>query len=191
MAVEHEDISEDKSSTVDIYAQQAKTLRTHRQPPVKEVVTENLPSRRPWYLAHLQRVGVWMLVMFFLYLFLASVLAPIYTNGVNQWNYGQARISRCDYNVGHSGTSHFLAEYYQHQAVVIEIPEHHPERAKIYTLSMTIQGGDGPCIVTLAPAHVNLHGKAGYPDLIVQVEGFQLPAILYNTGTGFSQEQQP
>lgn len=188
MAMQNEEIFAD-DETVEIYSQQPKTLRAHRQKRSKEPVTEKLQPTTPWYVEHLYTIGLWMIALFLLSLAFCSVVLPLYTNIVDRWSYGEARISQFDCECGHNGTSHFIAQYYQKQVVLIEFPQNHPERATVYTVHLSMNGNDTPRTVTLSAAYINLHGKKGHPDLVVQVEGLPLAAILYNTGNGFSQEQ--
>jgi hypothetical protein len=159
-----------------------------QKPPVKEKVTEDL-KRPSWFKQNGKYLGFGMLVMTILYIVMVAYIYPAYVYTTTRWDYGQAKITHFDLNVGHNGTSHFIAEYWNNQAVVIEFPQNHPEQAKSYALRMSSDGAYQPRIVTLHLAYINAHGKPGYPDLAVQVEGFALPGVLYNTGDGFSTEQ--
>lgn len=173
-------------------------LRAHRpvakpkavvtKPPVKEKVTEEL-KHPSWFKRNLKYIGAGMVAMTILWIVCTSYVYPAGVYIVTRWDYGKAKLTQFDLNVGHNGTSHFIAEYWHNQAVVIEFPQDHPERAQSYTVRMSSDGEDQPRIVTLHTAYINLHGKPQFPDLVVQVEGFQLPGVLYNTGDGFSTEQ--
>jgi hypothetical protein len=174
------------------------TLRARRKPErpalaqktiVKEPVTEDLGKQPSWLKRNLHYIGAGMFFMACLYIIAVSYVYPAATAVLGRWNYGEAKISHCDLDVGHHGTSHFIAEYWHNQAIVVEFPANHPEQAKPYALRMQPSGDDEPRVVTLRPAYVSQHGKPGYPDLEVYVDGFALPATLYNTGDGFSEEQ--
>ena len=178
------------------------TLRTHRKserkteattqiqtPPVKERVTENLQPRPSWFKKNIFHIGLGMFTMAVLSIVVVSYVYPAYVSFTDRLQCGQNLICHTDIDVGHNGKSHFITEYWHNQAIVIECSQVHPEQGKTYALRMP-SGDDEPRIVSLHPAYINMHGKPGYPDLEVYVYGFELPAILYNTGSGFSEEQQ-
>ena len=192
--------NENKHNTQETYQEEPQMLRTHRKSkrapvtaetkaPVQERVTEDLPPRLSWLKQNMHYIGLGMFVMALLCIVFVSYVSPACTAILDRWNYGEARISHFDLDVGHQGTSHFLAEYWHNQAIVVEFPQNHSEKATVYTLRMATTGDDDPRSVTLHTAYINPHGKPGYPDVAVQVEDFDLPAILYNTGSGFSQGQ--
>ncbi len=113
------------------------------------------------------------------------VLVPTWTNVTDQWHYGDSHTTQLDANVGHGGTSHFLAEYYDNRIIVIEMLPEATGKYQIYTLSGMIPGKSTPIIV-LTTRDQNGDGK---PDLIIQIAGTTLAVILYNTGTGFQERE--
>jgi hypothetical protein len=171
------------------------TLRAHRprtsdavQPldaDEQEVVTQDLPRRRGLLATYWPHILTGMGLMLGFYLLMSRLVLPFVVNTQQQWNYGYSRITEYDLNVGHHGTSHFVAQYYKNQIVVIEMPVDHPEQSKIYALSETVAGDTSQHIVTLTTAYVNRHAVKGKPDLIVSVSGFSVPVVLYNTGDSF------
>ncbi|HEU5380258.1 MAG TPA: hypothetical protein VFV38_32950 [Ktedonobacteraceae bacterium] len=114
------------------------------------------------------------------YLLLSFLLLPVIGNAYNQVQYGSGRISNFDFNVGHGGTSHFIAQMYRQQVIVVEIDE--PEyKGTVYTFS--VDQMDNGKVVSIIMQDVNHDGK---PDLIVSVEGDIFSMVLYNTGTIFT-----
>lgn len=107
---------------------------------------------------------------------------PAWNWSQDQWHYGDARITQLDANVGHGGTSHFIATFSHGNVVVIELMLDHPTTNRIYTLT-GFMGGTSTPVVSLSVQDVNHDGK---PDLIVQVEGTAFETVLYNTGSGFT-----
>jgi hypothetical protein len=181
----------DENASQETYREEPRTLRANRKratAAAQERVTGDIKPCPSWFRRNLHAIGLGMVVMALLFLVCVSSVIPVYTRIVDRWDTGQARISHVDLDAGHNGTSHFIAEYYHGQALIIELPPGHPEQAKTYALRMAATGDSEPRIVTLHTAYINPDGKPGYPDLVVQVEGFGLPEVLYNTGNGFSQQ---
>lgn len=126
-----------------------------------------------------------VLIFVSLWLIWYQVLIPTFGWFSDQWHYGDTRITQLDANVGHGGTSHFLAEYYQGEIVVMEISLSHPTDYHVYTLTGMIGATNTPVIV-LSVQDINHDGK---PDLIIQVEGTSYESVLYNTGAAFSENE--
>jgi hypothetical protein len=170
-------------------------LRAHRprtdalQPPSggvqEEAYTEDLPKRRGLLATYWPHVLAGMCLMLGFYLLMTRLVLPFVVNTQQQWNYGYSRITEYDLNVGHNGTSHFIAQYYKNQIVVIEMPIAHPDQSKIYALSETVAGDTSQHVITLTIAYANRHAVPGKPDLVVSVSGFSVPVVLYNTGDSF------
>jgi len=129
-----------------------------------------------------------MLLMILLYLVGITLVLPWTTSQLDHWQSGEGRLTQCDLNVGHHGTSHFLAEYWHQQAIVIEIPQGNPSGAKTYALPILVAGDTLQRTVTLKPLYLSRQPRPGNPDLVVQVEGFAVSPVLYNTGDGFTTE---
>jgi hypothetical protein len=171
-------------------------LRAHRQStmveePPQEVITEDIPRRRFFFarLLHVHTLQVLsgMMLALVLYLFITSVALPTVNETAAHWNYGQARLSQYDFNVGHGGTSHFLAQYWNHELLIIEIPHNDISHAKVYSASMTLLNDETQeaRVVTLQTAYLRPNAAQGYPDLEASVSGFSLPIVFYNTGDSF------
>jgi len=111
----------------------------------------------------------------------ATLLVPWGIGIMDQWDYGTARLSQLDANVGHGGISHFIAQYDNGQVIVIEFRGGDPTKAR--TFSQLVLGTDQTLrVVTLEVRDINNDGK---PDLLIHVEGMSIGFILYNTGDSF------
>ncbi len=133
-------------------------------------------SRPMW----LMLLGV--LIVITLAVLLEKVVIPAWGWTHDQWTYGNSRITQMDADVGHGGTSHFIALYRNGDIVVIEIALDHPNADHIYTLTGFLNTTATP-VVLLTVTDANHDGK---PDLILQIEGSSFEEVLYNTGTAFS-----
>lgn len=116
------------------------------------------------------------------YLCLTIWVIPFFQGLSNHWQYGKDGISQFDFNVGHGGISHFIAEDQHGTIVVIEIVEVGNYPYHVYT-SHIYASDTSQRIVTLSLTDANHDSK---PDLEVTVSGETIPLILYNTGTAFS-----
>lgn len=105
---------------------------------------------------------------------------PWWQGITDHWQYGQARISQLDADIGHGGVSHFVAEYYKGQIVVIELSK---TGTHVYALS-GFYGAEGKPVITLSTEDVNGDHK---PDIVVQIEDSHAALTLYNTGTALSE----
>jgi hypothetical protein len=159
--------------------------------PRSQVITEELPRQPTWLEKHLFKIGIGMLIALALYCGITWYVVPFVTNTIDHWSCGENRICHYDINVGHNGKSHFITEYWNSQVIVIEIPQGHAENTKVYSRIIMADTGDkSPRLVTLTPGYVSRHDKPGKPDLVAMVSGFSLPVVFYNTGDGFSTEEQ-
>ncbi len=109
------------------------------------------------------------------------VVAPFIQGLEDQWHYGDARVAVLYANVGHQGSSTFMAFDDNSQVVVIELPGSARLPVHIYHLASVT--GAGHAVITLRVQDVNADGK---PDLIVHVEGLEPDMVLFNTGSAFS-----
>jgi hypothetical protein len=151
----------------------------------QEVVTQELSKQQGLLASYWKYLVAGMCLMFGFYLLMTQLILPFVSNTQQQWNYGSSRITEYDLNVGHGGISHFVAQYYHKQVVIIEMPVDRPEQSKIYAVSETIAEDSSQHIITLSIAYVRRNPIAGKPDLVVSVSGFALPVVLYNTGDSF------
>ncbi len=110
-----------------------------------------------------------------------QVVIPAVTATYDQWHYGDARLTQLDADVGHGGTSHFIASYYHGSIVVIEILLSKPTDNRVYVLSGFSTMPTAP-VLTLRVEDANGDGK---PDLIIKMEGTVLQAVLFNVGNTF------
>jgi hypothetical protein len=179
-----------------------KILRAHRPKPTDaqsvpyadvqlpaQRVTETLSKRPSWIHLHLTQIGLTMLFLLGLWVGINLYVIPFVTDKIDHWNYGDARISQFDMNVGHNGTSHFVTQYWHNQVILIEMPENDPTHSKTYATQVLFVGRDtGQHSITLKTAYVGQHPIQGKPDIVATVSGFVLPVIFYNTGSGFTAE---
>jgi hypothetical protein len=126
-----------------------------------------------------------MALMLLFYYGCTMYVLPFVAEVHDQWTYGDARLTQYDANVGHGGSSHFLAEYWHGRIVVIEFPGGNVNHAQVYTLLMTSTTDQTHRSVTLSLRVVNPHGSPGKPDLVVSVTGFSASVVFYNTGNAF------
>ena len=124
---------------------------------------------------------VGMLVVLAGIAFWNMVVAPFIQGISDQWHYGDARVAVLYADVGHQGSSTFMAFDDNGQVVVIELADSARIPGHIYHLASVT--GAGHAIITLRVQDVNADGK---PDLIVHVEGLEPDMVLFNTGTSFS-----
>lgn len=151
----------------------------------EEVYTQDLPKRQGLLATYWKHIVAGMCITLGFYLLMASLVIPFIVNTQQQWNYGYSRVTVYDMDVGHKGMSHFIAQYYRDQIVIIEMPIDHPDQSKIYAVYESVKGDDSQHIVTLTTAYISRRAVQGKPDLVVSVSGFSVPVVLYNTGEGF------
>ncbi len=98
----------------------------------------------------------------------------------DQWQYGNARTSEFLFDVGHGGTSRFLASYY-HGSVYITEYAHNADPGYEHTYSFQAPGNDQTRhVVTLEKRVIH-----GHQNLIVQIESIPVEYVLSNTGSTF------
>ena len=110
------------------------------------------------------------------------IIQPTWNTVQTQWDLGAARITQTDVNVGHKGESHFVAEWYDHQIIVIEISVANPNNAHIYTIGGFL-GADTE-VVQLSFIDETNDGKL---DMVITLAGSTYQKILYNNGSTFQQ----
>ena len=147
--------------------------------PPTERKTEPAPPKRPRKRRSLVPIGIGMLIVVGALLIVQRVVLPTATWASDQWHYGDSRMTQLDADVGHGGTSHFIAEYYHGSVIIVELPVKNPQQFHAYTLGGFM--GSMP-VVTLAVMDMNHDGK---PDLLVSVEGTAIQTVLFNTGDSF------
>jgi hypothetical protein len=102
----------------------------------EEPVTQELVPRRGLLASHWHHALAGAMLFLGFYLLMTRLVLPFIVQTQEHWTYGASRVNVVDLNVGHGGTSHFITQYYKNQIVVIEMPVDHPERSKIYSLSI-------------------------------------------------------
>ena len=114
-------------------------------------------------------------------IFWSWIVVPWWANVNDQWQYGTARISRFQADVGHGGTSTFIAFDLDGSIIIIEMPGGSIAEARLYRTGNLIGTDADRRIVTLSIADVD-----GVKDcLIVHVEGATSAIVLYNNGSSF------
>ncbi len=84
--------------------------------------TETVPAPKPPRKRRsILPVGIGMFIVVGTLLIFQHVIAPSYVWASDQWHYGDARMTQLDANVGHGGTSHFIAEYYHGSVIILEL----------------------------------------------------------------------
>lgn len=145
---------------------------------VTEPVTRHRASGKPFFL-----MAVGVLTVFGVLLFWQQVVMPWWTGLQNQWNYGSARITQLDADVGHGGLSHFIAQYSKGEIVVIELSYANPNNYRVYTLSGMLSSQAKPVVLLSTAKDVH----TGRIDLVIDVQGSGFQTVLYNTGLAFSE----
>lgn len=130
-------------------------------------------------------MGIVFLFLCGWYLF-STIVSPWWSGIQDQWNYGGAKITQVDKNVGHKGMSHFVAEYYKGSIVVIELSLTDQSDSHIYTIN-GLEGENQQPVILLSFADENHDGKI---DMIISIKDTNFSAILYNNGTTF-QDNEP
>ncbi len=118
-------------------------------------------------------------------IFWSWIVVPWWANVNDQWQYGNARITRFTADVGHGGMSTFIAFDLEGSVMIIEMPGGSIAEARLYRTANLIGADADHRIVTLSITDVD-----GVRDcLIVHVEGATSDIVLYNTGTTFQWTQ--
>ena len=148
--------------------------------PTRSLDTEPLSTRHsPHFLLF---VGIGMLCFLALYILWNALVLPWWQGVEDQWQYGTAHITRMDADVGHGGTSTFLAFVLNRQVIIIEAPGGSMEHAKYYRTGTLLGTFSTPPVITLSIADVDNVSDC----LIVHVEGMSADIVLYNNGVDFS-----
>lgn len=182
-----------------------RTRKSRPQQPADVPQTETQPRSAKQPLHHTQRMrrratshslthlfvplGCGMLFIVLVYTIGTLLVVPFMHQQVDQWHTGDARVSTCDLTVGHHGKSHFLTQFWQGKAVIIEFVGGNTANAHTYTLLVTTTADHTKRVITLQPAVVNQQGEPGKSDLILHITGLAISPVLYNTGDGFATSQ--
>src|SRR6266446_10316524 len=138
------------------------------------VEQNRLPSLWPYFLLGVALVLVGLILW-------SWIMLPWWAGVNDQWRYGDARITRFRADVGHGGTSTFIAFDLDGSVMIIEMPGGSINDAKLYRTGNLIGANANHRIVTLSIATVDGVRNC----LIVHVEGATSDIVLYNKGTGF------
>ena len=177
------DTQDDFPTNSDVYVPTKRRSLPNTKP---EQVTQQRPDLAPKKPFVLQKhpwgsFMVGMALCYILFLFGQQVVMPFVTSTYDQWHYGDARLTQLDADVGHGGTSHFIASYYHGHIVVVEILVSHPTDNRVYVLSGF---SDMPKIPVLDLSVHDVNGD-GKPDLLIRIEGTNLQTVLLNAGSTF------
>jgi hypothetical protein len=108
----------------------------------------------------------------------------VWTNTQTQWHDGDAGVTALTADVGHGGTSRFLACYYHGAILVIEWTHNgDPSHEHTYTLPIGTIGDTTPRTVALS--------VDPQKNLVVQINGTPFSYTLHNTGDQFQVTNQP
>jgi hypothetical protein len=147
------------------------------------------PTKQGWFSRrNVFFLGLGMCGTLAVWLAIQLAIIPFIADAAQHWQYGDGRLSQFDLKVGHGGVSHFLAEYWHHEIIIVEFPGGSPVNAKSYTLRIMIQNGNAQHSVTLTTGYIRPHANHTKPDLVITVSDVTTPIILYNIGNAFSTE---
>ena len=164
---------------------QARTTDTLKRP--RLTLRQRVGS---WIQRNLMYMGIGMIVTLCLWVLVTTYVIPFWATVSLHWTYGgDVPITQYDANVGHHGTSHFLAEYWHGEVIVMEFPGKDPTKARTYVFPLNTTHDTTHRLITLHVQTINLHGQQGKPDVVVGVEGYIVSPILYNTGDAFTTSQ--
>src|SRR5258708_3881974 len=75
------------------------------------------------------------LVVLGVFLFFQQAVVPWWNGVQDHWNYGSTPVTQLDADVGHGGTSHFIAEYYRGEIIIIELSLSNPNSLHTYAFT--------------------------------------------------------
>lgn len=113
---------------------------------------------------------IWLMVM---------VVIPLWNGLQTQWHYGDQHVSHYDL-----GEHHFVGEVYRGYVTVYDIPQGHPEKARVFML----QSATDNAVVQYEARDAN---SDGIPDIIVGTEGSSIGTTLYGYKDGSFNQQPP
>jgi hypothetical protein len=118
-------------------------------------------------------------------LFIIGIANTIGGYALDQWRYGDGRVTRLEAVVGHHDDqqhpTELLALESHGQIDVIELPGNNSEHTQVYHIGQLLTQQAGHAIVTLSIKDVN---RDGLLDVLVTVQGEHSQA-LYNNGATF------
>ena len=138
------------------------------------VEQNRLPSLWPYFLLGVTIVLVGLILW-------SWIMLPWWAGVSDQWRYGDARITRFRADVGHGGTSTFIAFDLDGSVMIIEMPGGSIAEARLYRTANLIGTDANRRIVSLSIATVDNVSNC----LVVHVEGMSSSIVLYNNGSGF------
>lgn len=113
------------------------------------------------------------------------MVLPTYQHLVDHWTYGASLVSEADTTIN-GQAERFIAFDDKGRITLIEIPDNHPEKSRIYQAAQMVGDTTNNRIVTVAFRDMNHDGKI---DLIVSVEGESGYIVLFQTANGFTWQQ--
>ena len=166
-------------------ARRASRRRAANQAPDTEPQTQPPGARTPrmtWPKA-IMYLAVGGLAFLALYVVLSNLIS-FGADQVQHYQYGSARLSQYDVNLGHNGISHLVAQYWHGQVVVIEFPENNPAHGTVTAIAVN-PGDTTTRLVTLEVGDVNHDGK---PDVVAHIAGLGYTPVFFNNGRSLQQQ---
>lgn len=149
--------------------------RPTTQPPVKKQPKQSQQSG--W----LTPLGCGAVIVLGVVCFWTFIVIPTSQHISDQWNYGNAHVSEADATIN-GRSERFIAFDDNGHITIIEIPDNHPEKSRIYQAAQLVGDSGMSRIVTVAFRDMNHDGKV---DLVVSVEGEAGYIVLFQTSNGF------
>lgn len=107
---------------------------------------------------------------------------PISQNLSDHWNYGNSHVSEADATIN-GQAERFISFDDKGHITIIEIPDNHPEKSRIYQAAQMVGDVSNNRIVTVAFKDMNNDGKV---DLAVTAQGESGYIVLFQNANGFS-----
>lgn len=126
------------------------------------------PRHRPLYPYFLLGMGI----MFGLYLFSLRVVLPSYQDLLDQWHYGDSRVSHIQASVYPSKTSDIYAFSVQGTTSVINVTD---KKVQAYAVALKAD------VVIISLIDIAGNGRV---DIVIHDEQQTVSAVLYNNGKG-------
>lgn len=165
------------------YTTTRRVTYTHDLPLQKQQPTTQPPiKKQPQHNHWLTPVGCGAVIVLGVVCLWTFVVVPTYQHVSDQWNYGNSHVSETDATIN-GQLEHFIGIDMRGHITVIEIPDTHPEKSRIYQAAQMVGDGNEHRIVLLSFRDVNGDHK---DDLVISIEGESGYVVLFQNATGFS-----